>query len=204
MISKSVKPVVQVVILIWLEGILPATVAGTLGETLICQANFGIILSTWWKYLEIIRAPGGNIWKYLKHLETKVGGFHSKGAGTVNQGAGGRGQGRKSSTNAGGGKSRCTFAILECFCFEIPPQWDACWVLQRARCQCCGGGQSGCVCTALGCGWTLVVLKFKVLDISRGGHKVEIHVDRFWIRVPVLALSGNSVGWQTWTNLWEK
>ena len=40
---------------------------------------------------------------------TKVGGFHSKGAGTVNRGAGGRGQGRKSSTNARGGKVTMQF-----------------------------------------------------------------------------------------------
>ena len=38
------------------------------------------------------------------------------------------------------------------------------------------------------------LLVVKVLDIPRGGHKVEIDVDRFWIRVPVVAISGNSVG----------
>ena len=34
----------------------------------------------------------------------------------VNQGAGGRGQGRKSSTNAGGEKSRCSFCDSRMFC----------------------------------------------------------------------------------------
>ena len=78
------------------------------------------IWSTWSQYLEIFAAPGDNIWKYLEHLETKVGGFHSKGAGTVNQGAGGRGQGRKSSTNAGGENHDALLRFLECFVFLNP------------------------------------------------------------------------------------
>ena len=40
---------------------------------------------------------------------TKVGGFHSKGAGMVNRGARGRGQGRKSNINARGGKITLQF-----------------------------------------------------------------------------------------------
>ena len=40
----------------------------------------------------------------------------------------------------------------------------------------------------------LVVLnQIPVIDIPRGGHMVEIDVDRFWIRVPVVAITGNSV-----------
>ena len=40
----------------------------------------------------------------------------------------------------------------------------------------------------------LVVLdQIPVIDIPRGGHMVEIDVDRFWIRVPVVAICGNSV-----------
>ena len=66
--------------------------------------------------MTIFGVPGDNIWKYLEHLETKVDGFHSKGAGTVNQGAGGRGQGRKSSTNAGGETITMHFCDSRMFC----------------------------------------------------------------------------------------